>query len=394
MNKVMMIWAFCLTILLTACEKDLIQSTTDEVTLSEQQESTEDLSLRTGNYKSMAQLRHQLKNVITEPGDLISAAWVVDENIGLIIGKKYAVINRVNGNILKGNLTDAGSFWKNAPSLKDGSEFHHPTKVSHVGGKTTGITAGWTFGNVLGFTSKNAYWNASIDEFSNPNVWDIATKDNSGLLGDDPFWNVPGIGLPPKDGITAGFLGPNNLFAAFSGTKIFVYSFNRNEWILSQEIRNLQPNNPFYFLKSAPIPQLRAINAAFYNEGVNEYVFMSEQSWAAYCVDHNNWTYGSLSQCFDESKVNKFALCTADYNPVCGCDGISYSNNCEAEKSGIISYTAGKCNSKCFDESKVDKLRPCNKNIAPVCGCDGNTYDNFCLAEKSGITSYINGRCN
>jgi len=168
---------------------------------------------------------------------------VLDENIGLIIGTKYAIINRVNGNMIKGNLTDAGNFWKNAPTIRDKDGAHHPTNDFHIGSKTTGITAGWIYGDLIGFTSKNAYWNSTLSAFHKPDVWQLPTSD-SGVLKENSFWNVPGIGLPPVDGVTAGFFGPNNLFAAFSGSKIFVYSVDRGEWILSQEIRNLQPNNP------------------------------------------------------------------------------------------------------------------------------------------------------
>jgi len=30
--------------------------------------------------------------------------------------------------------------------------------------------------------------------------------------------------------------------------------------------------------------------------------------------------------------------------PVCGCDGITYGNDCVAEASGIKSWTEGSCN--------------------------------------------------
>jgi len=37
-------------------------------------------------------------------------------------------------------------------------------------------------------------------------------------------------------------------------------------------------------------------------------------------------------------------LCTADYRPVCGCDGETYANSCQAEVRGIEDYTQGACN--------------------------------------------------
>jgi len=47
--------------------------------------------------------------------------------------------------------------------------------------------------------------------------------------------------------------------------------------------------------------------------------------------------------CRDESLVNTEAECYDDNAPVCGCDNITYSNVCEAMKSGVVKYTAGEC---------------------------------------------------
>ncbi len=36
-------------------------------------------------------------------------------------------------------------------------------------------------------------------------------------------------------------------------------------------------------------------------------------------------------------------FCIEVYDPVCGCNNVTYSNSCHAECAGITEYTMGKC---------------------------------------------------
>ncbi len=49
------------------------------------------------------------------------------------------------------------------------------------------------------------------------------------------------------------------------------------------------------------------------------------------------------NNCIDSSKINPQAICTRIYLPVCGCDSVTYGNECEAEASGVRWWRNGEC---------------------------------------------------
>ncbi len=46
--------------------------------------------------------------------------------------------------------------------------------------------------------------------------------------------------------------------------------------------------------------------------------------------------------CIDESLI-KDGPCTKEYNPVCGCDNITYGNVCLANNAGVLLFSEGPC---------------------------------------------------
>lgn len=85
---------------------------------------------------------------------------------------------------------------------------------------------------------------------------------------------------------------------------------------------------------------------------------------------------GLVSSTGNQNGSSESSACSTLYYPVCGADGKSYTNNCQA----ALANTTVAYNGLCL----ADKCQ-CNGNYNPVCGSNGKTFDNSCLAQCANV---------
>jgi hypothetical protein len=136
-----------------------------------------------------------------------------------------------------------------------------------------------------------------------------------------------------------------------------------------------------------------------------------------YVCDIHSCAIGATGTCVPLPKCDPNFM-----EPVCGCNGVTFNNDCMRRAAGAALDHKGACtqpSNSCFTDGDckagefcglkpgecllptfnilqgkcAPKPQACTMQYDPVCGCDGNTHGNACSAASKGVNVAHKGAC-
>ena len=100
---------------------------------------------------------------------------------------------------------------------------------------------------------------------------------------------------------------------------------------------------------------------------------------------------GGITPCIDPAQVDSTMMCPEVWEPVCGCNGVTYENGCKAQFfGGVTSWTEGECSTSSLVTFQVDMS---HEDVAGPIYVTGSTIDGWCgtcveMLDEDGDLTY------